>query len=138
LAMSLRGRAMRGHGGAGHGRPWKRGEAVDDIAAPEATTSGGGALDATTDGGGAREASMGGGGARESADLRERERRVREIWGGSEDVRQRPLRGVERGGRFRASPALPTCEARIELLNRAGLRALFGVKWAVPGWAEPG
>jgi hypothetical protein len=49
-----------------------RGEAVDDLAAPEATETGGGALEATMGGGGAREATMGGGGARETVDLRER------------------------------------------------------------------
>jgi hypothetical protein len=37
-----------------------------------------------------------------------------------------------RGWDFRASSALPTCEARFELLDRAGLRALFCVKRAVP------
>jgi hypothetical protein len=62
-----------------------------------------------------------------------REASERERFGGSEGSGQRPLRAWGAGrGKFRASPILPTSEARIELLNRAGLRALFGAKWAVP------
>jgi hypothetical protein len=45
----------------------------------------------------------------------------------------RGTQSVGRGAEFRARLALPTCEARIELLNGAGPRAIFGARWAVPG-----
>jgi hypothetical protein len=67
---------------------------------------------------------------------RERERAI--SGGGSEGRGVRPLqeRGAGAGarGRFRSSPVLPRCEARIELLYRAGLRGLFRLSWAVPIW----
>jgi hypothetical protein len=34
------------------------------------------------------------------------------------------------GGIFRARSALPTCEARFQLHNRAGLRGRFRARWA--------
>jgi hypothetical protein len=37
-------------------------------------------------------------------------------------------------GVFRTKSALPRCEARFEVLYRAGLRGLFGASWAVPRW----
>jgi hypothetical protein len=36
------------------------------------------------------------------------------------------------GGVSRPNSALPRCEARFELLYRAGLRGYFGASWAVP------
>jgi hypothetical protein len=45
--------------------------------------------------------------------------------------------GVGAQGRIQPSPALPSCEARIELLNRAGLRGIIRVNWAVPTSAGP-
>jgi hypothetical protein len=40
--------------------------------------------------------------------------------------------GAGRGGWiFRARSALPTCEARFQLHNRAGLRGRFHARWAV-------
>jgi hypothetical protein len=37
-----------------------------------------------------------------------------------------------RGGVSWPNSALPRCEARFELLYRAGLRGYFGASWAVP------
>jgi hypothetical protein len=61
------------------------------------------------------------------------------VWeGGNEASGWRPLIDLAQArdmrGVFRAKSALPTCEARFELLNRAGLRGYFGVSWAVPSW----
>ena len=54
-----------------------------------------------------------------------------EAWGRSAD---RPKRGVgpTRGTDFGMSSAGLSREARIELLNRAGLRPVFGMRWAWP------
>jgi hypothetical protein len=52
---------------------------------------------------------------------------------------RRPLAvsGPLGGGIFRASSARPRSEARFEVLSRARLRAVFGVRWAVPDWTDP-
>jgi hypothetical protein len=61
---------------------------------------------------------------------------VRAVFGGNEGGGVRPLldsgqmRGA--GAFFRASSALPRCEARFQLLHGAGLRGLFGARWALP------
>jgi hypothetical protein len=48
------------------------------------------------------------------------------------DPSGRMVRAPDAGGIFRANPALPSSEAQIELLYRAGLRGLFRLNWAVP------
>jgi hypothetical protein len=56
--------------------------------------------------------------------------------GGNEAAGLRPLRATcgcaDAGIVSRASPALPSWEARIELLSRAGPRGVFRVNWALP------
>jgi hypothetical protein len=47
-------------------------------------------------------------------------------------------RGRRAWGGFWLSPALPKCEARIELLYRAGLRGVFRSNWALPDSVDPG
>jgi hypothetical protein len=47
-----------------------------------------------------------------------------------------PTRGTGRGI-FRATSARARSEARFEVLCRARLRAVFGARWAVPGWTDP-
>jgi hypothetical protein len=47
-----------------------------------------------------------------------------------------PTRGTGRGI-FRATSARARSEARFEVLSRARLRAVFGARWAVPGWTDP-
>jgi hypothetical protein len=60
-------------------------------------------------------------GAWEAAVLRERE----SLFGREVRMSVRDPAGVGCGAEVRASPALPTCEARIELLYQAGLRTFF-------------
>jgi hypothetical protein len=87
----------------------------------------------------------GGGGRRRDPVVGAHRREVREERGdhlGQMRVRGlRPLRawgaGVGRGRGIRPSPALPSCEPRIELLNRAGLGGIIRVNWAVPISAGP-
>jgi hypothetical protein len=84
--------------------------------------------------------SPGGGGRRRELVLRRdpvRERAgERESIGGGE-VRARARGAGARGG-FRPSPALSKCEARIELLYRAGLRGVFRSNWALLDSVDPG
>jgi hypothetical protein len=129
---------------AGHGR-----EVVDDLGALEATMADGGSREAVADLGrrwrilgavdelGRRPRAATNLGRRRCP---QREASEREIWVGEVRAQVRDPcgawgAGMGRGEDFWASPALPTCEARIELLNRAGLRALLGAKWALPRWA---
>jgi hypothetical protein len=111
-------------------------KATEGSGALEATAGSDGSLEVTTGGGSALEGDhgrrwcSGGGGA-------QRERRVRELILGEVRVRVidpcgRGARGMRRGAEFWASLALPTFEARIELLYRAGLRVFFYARWAVP------
>jgi hypothetical protein len=94
-------------------------------------------------------ASGGGGQRREAAALLGRDEpvrsaevvRERELFGRGENEGSdaRPLRergaGWGRGVEARPSPALPRCEARIELLYGAGLRGIFRSNWALPAWS---
>jgi hypothetical protein len=90
---------------------------------------------------GRKPASGGGSRARDPAwslgEIKVRER----LFGANEGWRAETPAGVGRGrgggGRIWPSPALPSWEARIKLLNRAGLRGIILVNWAVPTSARP-
>jgi hypothetical protein len=70
---------------------------VDDLGAPETTTSGGGALQATTGGGRALDVTTDSGGVREAVLSRERDEGERNLRGGSEGSGSETLRGGGRG-----------------------------------------